>query len=263
MADNPLTKQSVVLELPGMDAVSVRRNIAYGDGARRRFDVYRPPNSGAAELPAVLFVMGYSDAGAEQVFGCRLMDMAAYVGWARLVACLGMVGILYENEEPAADARAVLGHVRANAKALGVDAKRIGIWSCSGNAPNALGLLAENPDLVCAALLYGFTMDLDDHRDVATAQSQYRFAVPASVDLAALRRTQLMLVRAGRDEVPGLNATLDRFVPRAVAANVPLTFVSYPDGPHAFDILDASANSRAALRQVLAFFQTHLLAAGA
>jgi acetyl esterase/lipase len=259
VADNPLTKQPVVLELPGMDAVSVRRNIPYGDGPRRRFDVYRPPNAGAAELPAVLFVMGYADAGAEQVFGCRLMDMAAYVGWARLVATLGAVGILYENEEPAADARAVLAHVRANAKALGVDAKRIGIWSCSGNAPNALGLLAENPDLACATLLYGFTMDLDDHNEVAAAQAQYRFAVPAGVDLAALRRTQLMLVRAGRDEVPGLNTTLDRFVPRAIAANVPLTLVSYPDGPHAFDILDASLSSRAVIRQVLAFLRTHLV----
>jgi dienelactone hydrolase len=259
MADNPLAKQPVVLELPGMDRVSVQRNVPYGAGPRRRFDVYRPPAPAAGLLPAVLFVMGYPDAGAEKVFGCRLMDMASYVCWARLVACLGFVGILYENEKPAADARAVLDHVRTNADSLGVDAKRLALWSCSGNVPNALGLIAENPDLACAALLYGYTIDLDDHRDVAAAQAQFGFAVPAGLEPSALRRIPLLIVRAGKDEAPGLNATLDRFVPRALETSVPLTLLSYPEGPHAFDILDASSASRAVIRQVLAFLRTHLV----
>lgn len=259
MADNPIAKQRVVLELPGMDRVSVQRNVPYGDGPRQRLDIYRPADAGDASLPAVVFVSGYRDAGAEKVFGCRLMDMAAYVCWAELVACSGLVGILYENEEPAADARAVLDHVRANAKTLGVDAKRIAFWSCSGNVPNALGLIAENPDIACAALLYGYTADLDGHRDVATAQAQFGFTVPPSLELAALRRTPLLVVRAGRDEAPGLNATLDRFVPRALESNLPLTVVNYAEGPHAFDIADATAGSRAAIQQVLAFLRTQLL----
>jgi acetyl esterase/lipase len=261
MADNPITKRPVVLELPGMDAVSVQRNVSYGAGPRRRLDIYRPPKAAGGALPAVLFVTGYADAGAEKVFGCRLMDMAAYVCWARLVASLGVVGILYENEEPAADARAALGHVRMHAQTLGVDAKRLGLWSCSGNVPNALGLIAENPDLACAALLYGYTIDLDGHRDVAAGAAQYGFACPPSVEVAALRGTSLLLVRAGRDEVPGLNATVDRFVPRALEANVPLTLVNHAEGPHAFDILDAGPSSRTAIRQVLAFLRVHLLEA--
>ena len=263
MADNPIAKQRVVLELPGMDRVSVQRDVRYGDGPRQRLDLYRPADAARASLPAVVFVSGYRDAGAEKVFGCRLMDMAAYVCWAQLVACSGLVGILYENEEPAADARAVLAHVRANAKSLGVDARRLAVWSCSGNAPNALGLIAENPDLACAALLYGYTIDLDHHRDVATAAAQYGFADPGGLELTALRRTPLLLVRAGRDEVPGLNATLDRFVPRAVAANMPVTLLNYPEGPHAFDISDPSAGSHATIRQVLAFLRVHLLEAAA
>jgi dienelactone hydrolase len=260
MADNPITRQPVVLELPGMGAVWIERDVPYGAGPRRRFDTYRRGSESAA-LPAVLFVTGYADAGAEKVFGCRLMDMAAYVCWAQLIACLGLVGILYENEEPAADVRAVLDHIRTNAKSLGVDSQRLGLWSCSGNVPNALGLIAENPDLACAALLYGYTIDLDGHRDVATAQAQFGFACPTSLELTALRRTPLLLVRAGRDEAPGLNAALDRFVPRALEANVPLTLVNYPQGPHAFDIVDASSESRAAIRQILAFLRVQLLEA--
>jgi dienelactone hydrolase len=125
--------------------------------------------------------------------------------------------------------------------------------------PNALGLIAENPDLKCAALLYGYTLDFGNHRDVAAAQAQFGFAVPAGLEPSALRQTPLLIVRAGRDEAPGLNATLDRFVPRALEANVPLTLASYPEGPHAFDILDASSASRATIRQVLAFLRTYLI----
>ena len=36
MVDNPMTRQPVVLELPGMDAVSIERNVPYGSGGPRR-----------------------------------------------------------------------------------------------------------------------------------------------------------------------------------------------------------------------------------
>ena len=102
-------------------------------------------------------------------------------------------------------------------------------------------------------------VDLDGHSDVAAAQAQFGFAYPGKLELTALQRTPLLLVRAGRDEAPGLNAALDRFVQTALAASVPLTLVNYPEGPHAFDILDASSGSRAAIRQILAFLRARLL----
>jgi dienelactone hydrolase len=222
--------------------------------------IYRPPQTPAAPLPAVLFISGYPDAGAEKMLGCKLMDMAAYVCWARLVACMGLVGILYENEEPGADARLLLEHIKSHADSLGVDATRLGVWSCSGNVPNALGLLAENTDVACATLCYGYTHDLDGHRDVAEAAAQFGFVSPPSLAIAALRDTPLLLVRAGRDEVPGLNAALDRFALHALAANLPITLVNYPEGPHAFDVVDSSESSRAIVREILGFLQAHLLA---
>jgi hypothetical protein len=65
-------------------------------------------------------------------------------------------------------------------------------------------------------------------------------------------------VRAGRDQVPGLNATLDRFVAAALTRNLPVTLVNYPSGPHAFDIDDDCEASRQVIRQVLAFLKLHL-----
>jgi len=172
---------------------------------------------------------------------------------------MGLVGILYENEEPIADARTLLDHLRAHSESLGLDTTHLGVWSCSGNVPNALGLLAENPDLACAALCYGFTIDFNGHSEVADGASQFGFAKAPNLPVAALPRTPMLLVRAGRDEVPGLNAALDRFVTYALRANLPLTLINYPDGPHAFDIADRTVGSVATIRQILGFLRTHLI----
>jgi acetyl esterase/lipase len=259
MADNPIAKQRVVFELPDMEKVAVQTNVPYGRAnTRQRMDIYRPHGITAA-LPAVLFVTGYPDAGAEKMVGSPLKEMAAYVCWARLVASIGLVGILYENEEPVADARTLLDHLRAHSKLLGLDTKHFGVWSCSGNVPNALGLLAENPDFGCAALCYGFTMDFDGHSEVADGASQFGFAKAPNLPAAALPRIPMLLVRAGRDEVPGLNPALDRFVIHALGANLPLTLINYPDGPHAFDIVDRTVGSVATIRQILGFLRTHLI----
>ena len=48
----------------------------------------------------------------------------------------------------------------------------------------------------------------------------------------------LFVARAGRDEMPRLNETLDAFLTKAVARNLPITFANHPTGPHAFDLFD-------------------------
>src|SRR5437773_7130935 len=50
----------------------------------------------------------------------------------------------------------------------------------------------------------------------------------------------LFIARAGRDEMPGLNETLDRFAAKALDRNLPITMVNHANGPHAFDLVDDS-----------------------
>lgn len=257
-----MTLREVVLRLPGMDAVSVQSGLRYAgdDGSRQLMDVYRPSASAPGPLPAVVFVTGYSDVGGRQMLGCSLKEMAAYIGWAKLVAARGMIAVTYETEEPIRDARALLAHVDANAAALGIDASRIGIWSASGNVPNALAVLAERGGIACAALCYGYMLDRHGTDDVAKAAQQFGFAYPApTASLDALRDIPLLVVRAGRDEMPGLNRSIDRFVSAALDANADIGVLNFPEGQHAFDILDDTDASRAAIRQILRFFELHLL----
>ena len=58
--------------------------------------------------------------------------------------------------------------------------------------------------------------------------------------------------------MPHLNYTIDRFLARALAINLPVTLVNHSAGPHAFDIVDDSDASRAVIQQIVAFMQCHL-----
>jgi AraC family transcriptional regulator len=261
---NEIATKPVVYQIPGMDAVHVRRDVRYQSAnAGLVMDIYRPPDSKATtRLPAVVFVMGYSDLGAEKMFGCKFKEMEAYVGWSKLVAASGLTAITYVNHNPMRDLDALLQHIRENAGTLGIDEKRIGVWSCSGNVPRALGLLmqSDRPAPKCAALSYGCMLDLDGSTNTAEAAKTWRFANPTegkSVrDLPP--DVPLFIARAGRDN-PQLNETLDRFITHAVAANLPISLANHPTGPHAFDVMDDSETSRGMIRQILAFLRLHLL----
>jgi hypothetical protein len=60
--------------------------------------------------------------------------------------------------------------------------------------------------------------------------------------------------------MPHLNETLDRFLVKALACNLPVTLANHPAAPHAFDLFDDSETSREMIRRILAFMQFHLLA---
>ena len=260
-----MTMKKVVYQAPGIEAVTVRRDVEYGADASGSLtmDLYLPPDApDGARLPAVLFAIGYPDPGMQRFLGCKTKEMESYTSWGRLTAASRMVGITYSTgNDPAADLFAVLRYVRQNAASLGIDESRIGLWACSGHGPNALwALMQEGRELACAALCYPVTLDLEGATGVAEAAAMFRFANPSAgktvEDLP--RDLPLLLVRAGRDETPHLNETLDRFVAAALAANLPLSLVNHASAPHAFDLLEDSETSREIIRQVLAFLRFHL-----
>ena len=258
-----IVTKRVVLGIPGADALVVRRDVRYAlvDGERLTMDVYCPAGLQRHEpMPAVLFVTGYPDEGMRKVVGCNAKDMAPYVSWAQLMAVSGLAAITYTTKRPATDVHEVLRHVRAHAE-LGIDGERVGVWACSGSAPTALSVLMT-PDarVKCAALCYGYLLDVDGSTSVAEAASVFRFVNPcAGRALADLPMdVPLFVARAGRDEMPHLNATIDRFLARALAINLPVTLVNHSTGPHAFDIVDDSDASRAVIRQIVAFMRCQL-----
>jgi hypothetical protein len=188
------------------------------------------------------------------------------IGWTvsmcQLIALSGMVAIAYTNRDPVADLQALFDHIHECARSLRIDPARIGIIAVSGNVPTALATIMQDASRTpaCAALGYGCLLDLDGATDVADAARQFGFANPgAGRTLADLRRdVPLLITRAGRDQFPAMNASIDSFIRHGLIENLPMTLVNHAEGPHAFDLFDDSRTSRDILRQTLRFLRQHL-----
>jgi hypothetical protein len=264
---HPVTRKRVVYDVPGTAVVKVKRGVAYAGAGSRTLTLYYPPSWDGAATPAVVFVMGLGDERAKEVLGCRISEMESYISWGRLVAASGLVGVTYATEDdPVNDTRMVLEFLGAEGDRLGVDRSRLGIWACSSHVPSALGLMIASPLSVCCAVCcYGFMLDLDGATDVADAQRVWHFANPAAgrvvSDLPG--GVPILIARGGRDEVPHVNASIDRFVVHALGDNLPMTLVNHASAPHAFDLDDDSETTRQVVRQVLAFLVDRLSRPGA
>lgn len=252
-----LTKLRVVFSVLGMDQVQIRRDVTYKGQGRDALsmDVYSPSDP-AGPMPAVIFVIGYDDSTAEAMAVRRLKEWGSYESWGELVAASGFVGITYSTTAPPDDARAVLDFVRDHATDLNIDPARIGIWAASGNGPTALSLLADDEARLKFAVMFNtYMLDTDGDTTIADMAAEIGFAAPnagATVgDLDA--STAMFIVRSGRDEVPGLNWTIDRFVSAAIESNRAINFVNLPDAPHGFDTLYDTDESREVVSRALAF----------
>jgi hypothetical protein len=254
----------VCLNLDGMDAVTVRRDVAYGppDG-RLTMDVYYPPHqTDDGRWPAVIIVAGYPGTVEPRPTSLTYKEMGWSVSMSQLIAVSGMVAIAYMNRDPVADLQALFEHIHECARSLRIDAARVGVIAASGNVPTALTTIMQDASRTpaCAVFSYGCLLDLDDATHVADAARQFGFANPGvGRTIADLRRdVPLLITRAGRDQFPGMNASIDSFIRQGLVQNLPITFVNHAEGPHAFDLFDDSRTSRDILRQTLRFLRQHL-----
>lgn len=261
-----MIKQQVVLEIPRTDEVVEILNTPYRRDAENSvfFDIYYPPGREAPQdLPLVILVTGYADPGFEAMMGSKLKDMGAYQSWGRLVAVSGMAAVVCDTINPATDILELVEHLRDNAEGLGLNMNAVGIWSCSGNVPNALSLLMKDgpTGIRCAALCYGYMLDLEGNTGVTDMAEVYGFANPCSgktiADLSS--NIPILIVRSGQESNQHLNASIDRFAAAALDENLPVTVINAPALVHAFDISQDTPASRDAIRNVLKFLQSSLV----
>jgi hypothetical protein len=244
--------KGLVYLAPGADAVTVK---AVGE-----MDIYYP--AGPGPHPVVLFVNGFNDVGFMRIVGCKFKEMVSYVEWSRNMAASGMAAVLYSNQDAVPDLHAILKQLQSEGAGLNLDMTRLGVYAASGSGTIGLSLLMKDAPARVAAIALNcpYTMDLDGHTEIQAAAAQFK-TVPATHgksidDLAA--DIPMFIARAGRDETPGLNIALDRFVAQALARNLPLTLVNHPGAPHAFDIFHESETSRDVIKSLLVFLRSHL-----
>jgi acetyl esterase/lipase len=257
----------VVYSVPGMEQVSVKTNLKYTtvDNPNLLMDVYTPPGLAKGERrPAVIFIHG--SAGAE----AKAKDWGVYISWGRLAAASGMVGVTFTHRlgypkpylnDAGADVEAAVNYVRANADSLGVDGDRLCLAAYSGGGPMLSAAMRERPPYVrCLVSFYAFldVRQSEMHRPHETPETLERFSPITYLGGDVERLPPIFVARAGLDQIPTMNDSIDRFVREAVKQNAPVALYNHPRGVHGFDNQTPDARSREIVRAALDFMRTHL-----
>jgi acetyl esterase/lipase len=256
----------VVYKAPGMDKVKIVENLKYVKTADSNvlMDVYLPPDIRPGEKrPVVIFIHG----GAKT--GYTPKDWGIYTTWGRLVAASSLVGVTFTHrleypnkslENGVQDVRAAIDYVRANADKYNVDKDRICLIAFSAGGPMlSLGMRGDTPFVRCLIGFYAF-MDIkqSDYRKTESPETLEAFSPITYLQKDATKIPPMFIARAGRDEVPTMDDSIDRFVSAALAKNISLTFMNHPQGVHGFDNQNDDDRSREIIRSAIAFMQIHL-----
>ena len=215
-------------------------------------DFYRPQASG--RRAAVVVVHG---GPGPADLRARPRDWPLYRGYAIAMAERGFVGVVVDHSlirgldrigQAAAEVVAAVDLVRADPQ---VDPDRIGLWFFSGagllvgewlqRGPSWLRAIAASYPLLSAPQLEPVS---------ATEQASKGLSVP------------VLLTRVGRDR-EGFAELNDKFLAAAAEGGADADVIDVPDGRHGFDILDHSAQSRAAVRKGLDWMAARLAPATA
>jgi acetyl esterase/lipase len=262
-----VVKLRVVHRLPGMEAVTVRRDLPYKSAgeARLEMDVYAPPGLKPGERrPAVVFVHG-----GPVPPGSKSQQMGVFVSYGELAAACGFVGVTFNHRfdspqrlvDAAGDVADLLARVRKDAEDLHVDAERLAVWAFSGGGPTLAPLLAERPAWLRAVVAYYAVLDIQTpppgQPDTLGAEMRRTFSPAAQLGPGPRPLPPILVARAGLDH-PLLNAAADRFVQEALGQNAPLALLNHPEGRHGFDILDDDARTHEILASTFEFLKRRL-----
>ena len=258
----------VIYRLPDMDRVRAILNLKYSDvdNPDLLMDVYLPPDLEPHERrPLVVLIHG--GAGSEH----RPKDWGIFQSWGRLLAAAGMVAAMFTHRfrpppqlllaEAASDLSAALLYLQSNAESFHADGDRVGVCAWSSGGELLSPLLAERPEFVRCLVAFYALLDVQQYApagDSAALQYLRAFSPIASLPEDASTLMPMLIVRAGRDEIPTLNDALDRFVAKALAANAPITVMNHPTGGHGFDNQDDEERATQIIRRSIEFMRSHL-----
>jgi acetyl esterase/lipase len=271
MAENEIFRKRVVYEVPGMNTVEIRREIVYGRAADGdlTLDVYLPPGLAPGERrPGVLFVHGGPIPAA---LWSKANKMGVFLSYGELLAASGMVAVTFNHRfvsmpeiaASEANVKTAIDFVRGQAPGFHLDPDRLAFWAFSGGGPFLAPVLRDRPAHLRALVAYYALLDLasvqgmvpqipipdDVARDFSAAAS-----FPAGPPYDG---PPILVARGGRDST-FINGTIDLFVQRALAANVPLDVMNHPAGQHGFDVLNDDDRSREIIARTIEFLKKHL-----
>lgn len=262
-----IVNMPVVYRVPDMDSVTVKSDLKYTttNDPNLLMDVYLPPKLAKGERrPAVVFIHG--GVGAQ----FKPKDWGFYKSWGQLVAASGMIAVTFTHRlgypkpllaEAASDVTAAINYVRANADSLNIDKERLCLAAYSAGGPLLSLGMRDKPGYVrCLVAFYAF-LDIqqsEPHRTNEPSEMVKRFSPITYLANDAGKLAPMFIARAGLDEVPAMNDSIDRFVREALSKNASIIVVNHPQGVHGFDNQTDDERSREIIRSAIDFMKLHL-----
>ena len=263
----------VVYRVAGMDRVHVHRDLVYKTDPEQRFDLYLPESaSSEGRIPVVALVHG--DSSPEILANAK--NWGVFESLGELIAASGLAAVAFNYRstelrtklrEAAQDVDDLLAHVRDRHGELQVDPERLALWVFSMGPPVGLyTALRERPGFIRCIVVYYGIMSLTPLREDTPPdvpdEDLREFSPAELLSQSTGPLTPMLIARAGLEERPWLNPTIDRFVADALRMNVDIDLLSHQSGHHAFEVVDDNDRSRDILARTVLFLQRHLLHPG-
>jgi dienelactone hydrolase len=243
-----LSDKPIVYSIPSMQQVRIA-TINYDDDVE--VDIYYPPNYDFSKpLPMVLLVHGNIDKAyesgslAKHTGGNAFRNLLQMISWAQAIAASGMIAITYETvARPDLDVIKVIAYLNQNQQYLGIDINNIGLWASSDD-----GYLAQE-------MLVNSKYDFKDRIRCLVLY----YAGDSEMSPMPKKDFPVLLVRPGKDNIPGNQKIYRNFITAAQEAGIALTLIDYPDGVHGFDRINDTDRSREIIAETLDYLRIHLL----
>lgn len=261
-----MREERIVCTAPASETFSRVGDVAYRliDGDALKLDVYRPARA-PAPLPTVVLIHG--DGSPDVIRDIK--DWGQYISWGELLASTGIAAVTFNHRsshrgtrpyDVASDIDAALNYIASNSEEWNLDPSRLGLWACSLGVPFAMRVAFNgSPSLRCLAALYG-PMEVMPSPDVteSDAEDTRREFSPLHRLRSGSELPPLLIARAGRDQFPRLNDSIDAFVMLALAQNREIDLLNHPSGSHGFDVQNDCRRSRDVIEAILNFYRKHL-----
>jgi len=261
-----ILKTRIVYSVPGMDRVTVRRDIAYREieGAKLTLDLYTPRGKKVLR-PAVILIHGGPIPA-----DWKPTTWGIYRSYGELVAASGFVAVTFNHRlhelgdygRAAEDVRTLIAYVRENAASLGIDKDRLALWAFSGGGALISPGFDEGSGFIHALASYYGILDLRGSKELEVPAalpepmaSQLSPVVLVEKSTAAL--PPILIARAGIDS-PAINRSVDDFVRAAHEKSMTVDLLTLPQGQHAFDVRDDVPRSREVIEATIAFLKRNL-----
>lgn len=259
-------KGAVVYDLPRMNDAVVKKDIPYQEiaGSTLNMDIYYPPDFDfQSKIPAIIFILGYPDVAGKKLLGSEFKNHVYFTSWCRIIAASGMAAIVYESMNPEKDIIAISHYLRTNKDKLNIDIESIGAWTVSAHTPTAISYILDGADNIfkCLVVYYGFflTNDFKYLPQIDTLSQNMGFSTPRLSEPSNWKSdVPIMIVRAGKDNVPYINQTLASFYDKAISLDLSITLINYQNGVHGFDFALDNETTRQIIKTTLEFWKFNL-----